>query len=81
MNDHLRRAVEALHRGSAEITLMSPASRAEVRARLQQTVDDVLQHLEAEPEDIMSSLDRQSRDIAEDLRRVDRLMNERLGRE
>lgn len=81
MNEHLRRAVEALQRGAAEIHRMSPAAPPEVRARLRQTAEEVLQHLEAEPEDVMSSLDRQSRDIAEDLRRVERLMNERLGHE
>lgn len=81
MNEHLRRAVEALQRGAAEIQGMSAASPSRIRARLQQTAEEVLQHLEAEPEDVMSALDRQSRDIAEDLRRVERLMNERLGRE
>ncbi len=83
MNDHLRRALEALQTGASELRSMSAASPAQVRARLQTTAEEVLQHLEAEadgPEDMMQSLDRRSREIAEDLRRVDRLMNERLGR-
>lgn len=87
MNDHLRRAVEALEAGASEARRLSIRSGAQARARVQRTVEEVLEHLEAEeqiqeaePEDILSSLDRQSRSIAEDLRRAERLMKQRTGR-
>jgi phosphoenolpyruvate synthase/pyruvate phosphate dikinase len=82
MNESLRRAVEALETGASEVRKLYSASQ--VRQRLQQTVDEVLSHLEEderEPEDVFSRLDRQSREIAEDLRRAERLMRERQGRE
>jgi hypothetical protein len=86
VNENLRRAVDALQAGASDLADVSARSAWNVRERLAQTVNEVLDHLEAEeadpePEDIMSSLDRQSRDIAEDLRRADRLMKQRLGRE
>lgn len=88
MNENLRRAMEALEAGAADLRAISGRSASQVRARLQRTVEEVLTHLEAEeraqqgsPEDIFSTLDRQSRDIAEDLRRAERLMRERTGRE
>jgi hypothetical protein len=84
MNEHLRRAVEALQTGAAEMA-EGLHSADHIRSRLRRTAEEVLSHLEAdardrEPEDIFSSLDRQSRDIAEDLRRAERLMRERTGR-
>jgi uncharacterized protein YPO0396 len=80
VNEHLRRAVKALETGANEVRGVSSRSVSEVRQRLRNTVEEVLQHLEAEKEEeptTMSDLDRQSRDIAEDLRRVDRLMKQR----
>ncbi len=85
MNEHLRRAMEALQTGASEVRNASATSTGEVRARLRRTAEEVLAHLEAEeepePEDVFTALDRQSKAIAEDLRRADRLMRERLGRE
>jgi ABC-type transporter Mla subunit MlaD len=84
MNDHLRRALEALEAGAADARHLSSRSTEGVRERLKATVEEVLDHLEREieePEDVMGRLDRQSRDIADDLRRAERLMKQRLGRE
>jgi hypothetical protein len=88
MNEHLRRAVEALEAGAADVRSLSSRSAGQVRSRLRTTVEEVLEHLESEEragidqsDDIMSRLDRQSRDIAEDLRRVERLMKRRTGQE
>lgn len=86
MNENLRRAVEALQAGASDVSRLSARSASEVRTRLQQTVEEVLDHLEederaraGEPEDVMSKLDRQSKEIAEDLRRADDLMKRRTG--
>ncbi|GAC1508073.1 MAG: hypothetical protein NVS2B16_04350 [Chloroflexota bacterium] len=86
MNEHLRRAVQALEAGASEVRDLSIKSSAQARDRLRQTVDEVLTHLEAdeqeaarEPEDIVARLARQSQDIAEDLRRVEELMKRRTG--
>lgn len=88
MNEHLRRALEALEAGAAEARERSAISAAHVRASLRRTTEDVLRHLEedartpeAETDDLMSRLGAQSRDIAEDLRRVERLMRKRTGQE
>lgn len=87
MNEHLRRAVQALEAGARDVRELSSSSTTQVRARLRRAVEEALDHLEAdeatsfEPEDVMSRLDRQSRDIAEDLRRAERLMKQRMGRE
>jgi ABC-type transporter Mla subunit MlaD len=84
MNEHLRRALDALETGAAEARGLSARSTEGVRRRLQQTVEEVLEHLEKdseEPEDVMSSLDRQAKDIADDLRRAERLMKKRMGQE
>lgn len=88
MNEHLRRAMRALETGTTEVRELSTRSAGQVRQRLHQTVEEVLQHLEAEedsgqidPEDVVGRLERQSQDIAEDLRRVERLMKRRLGQE
>lgn len=84
MNEHLRRALRALEAGAVEARELSSRSSDGVRKRLQQTVDEVLDHLERdseEPEDLMTGLDRQAKDIAEDLRRAERLMKQRMGRE
>lgn len=84
MNDNLRRAVEALENGAAEVRALSAHSLAEARTRLQRSIEEAHGFLQAEraqqseePEDVMSRLDRQSRDIAEELRRVERLMRQR----
>lgn len=87
MNEHLRRAVQALEAGAQDVRELSSSSTGQVRARLRRAVNEVLDHLEAdeatssEPEDIVSKLDRQSREIAEDLRRAERLMKQRMGRD
>jgi microcompartment protein CcmL/EutN len=86
MNEHVRRAMEALETGAAEARELSSRSSAHVRARIRRTVDEVLTHLEADevedtPEDIFSSLDRQSQEIAAELRRLDALMKRRMGGE
>jgi len=88
MNEHLRRAVQALEAGAADVRELSIRSSGQVRDRLRSTVDEVLTHLEAdergaerEPEDIVARLARQSQDIAEDLRRVEELMKRRTGQE
>ncbi len=87
MNDHLRRALEALEQGASEARVLSTRSAAALRHRLNRTVEEVLDHLEAdasteiEDEDVISRLDRQAQDIADDLRRVERLMNQRLRRD
>jgi len=87
MNEHLRRAVQALEFGARDVRELSSTSTAQVRARLRGVVEEVLDHLEAdeeassEPEDVVSRLERQSQDIAEDLRRAERLMKQRMGRE
>lgn len=88
MNDHLRRAMDALDAGANDLRRLSRGPAGHVRARLKSTVEEVLEHLEAdqnardeEPEDIFSALDRQSREIAEDLRRAEQLMKRRTGME
>ncbi len=88
MNEHLRRAVEALEAGTADVRDLSIRSTSQVRNRLRRTVEEVLDHLEAEaqqegpdPNDVVDRLDRKSRAIAEDLRRVEQLMKRRLGQE
>ena len=84
MNEHLRRALDALETGAAEARELSARSTSGVRLRLQQTVEEVLDHLERdseEPEDMMSGFDRQAKDIADDLRRAERLMKQRMGRD
>jgi polysaccharide deacetylase 2 family uncharacterized protein YibQ len=84
VNEHLRRAMEALENGVTEVRAASADGAGQVRSRLHQTVEEVLVHLERdqeepEPEDTVGRLDRQSREIAEELRRVERLMRERGG--
>lgn len=83
VNDHLRRAVEALESGASEARRLSAGSTARVRDRVKRAVEEALDHLEAdsesEPESVFDSLDRQSREIAEDLRRVEQLMKRRTG--
>ena len=88
MNEHLRRAVQALESGAEEARALSTRGSVHVRRRLEQTVDEVLSHLEAdeqlrgdEPEDVISRLQRQSQDIADDLRRVEELMKRRTGQQ
>ncbi|HEX6510373.1 MAG TPA: hypothetical protein VF221_22310 [Chloroflexota bacterium] len=87
MNDHLRRAVEALEFGASDARKLSVESASRVRDRVQRAIEEALDHLEAddsrrsEPEDIFDALDRQSREIAEDLRRADKLMKRRTGQE
>ena len=88
MNEHLRRAMEALEGGASDLRSVSLHSAWDVRERLRKTAEEILDHLEAEqraeegsPEDVFSSLDRQSKNIAEDLRRAERLMRERMGRD
>lgn len=88
MNEHLRRALDALELGAVEARAASVRSAHQVRHRLRRTVEEVLDHLEADeiqsepdPEDIVGRLDRQSRDIAEDLRRAERLMKKRMGQD
>jgi DNA invertase Pin-like site-specific DNA recombinase len=88
MNEHLRRAINALESGAADVRELSSRSTSQARNRLKQTVEEVLEHLEADqevaepdPEDVVSRLDRKSREIAEDLRRVERLMKRRTGQE
>lgn len=85
MNENLRRAVEALESGVADVRNLSVHSLARARARLRRALDDAEAHLaeeelEPEPEDVIGRLDRQSREIADELRRVERLMRERTGR-
>jgi hypothetical protein len=84
VNENLRRAVEALESGAAEVRALSVHSVASARARLRRALDDAEEHLareeEPDPEDVIGRLDRQSREIAEELRRVERLMRERSGR-
>jgi RecJ-like exonuclease len=82
LNEHLRRAIDALETGVTDLRALSGRSAPDVRRRLRRTVEEVLEHLEADedgsaPEDIMSRLERQSRDIAEDLRRAERLMKKK----
>lgn len=83
MNDDLARALDALRAGAADLRDTSVQSTAEIRARLRQTAEEILNRLEDEesdePEDIFTSLDRQSKSIAEDLRRAERLMRDRGG--
>jgi hypothetical protein len=86
VNENLRRAVEALEAGAAEVRALSVHSVVRARARLRRALDDAESHLteeelEPEPEDVVGRLDRQSREIAEELRRVERLMRERTGRQ
>jgi hypothetical protein len=88
MNEHLRRALEALESGAADARRRSAESAGHVRDSLRRTTEEVLHHLEedartpeAEADELMSRLGRQSRDIAEDLRRVERLMRKRTGLE
>jgi len=84
MNEHLKRAIEALEVGATEARDLSMRSADAVRDRLRNAVDEALTHLERDseqPEDVMSHLDRQSKSIADDLRRAERLMKQRLGRE
>lgn len=88
MNEHLRRAVDALESGAADVRGLSARSTSQLRSRLRRTVEEVLEHLEEDEqdagfaeEDVVSRLDRQSRQIAEDLRRVERLMKQRMGDE
>jgi cell division septum initiation protein DivIVA len=81
VNENLRRALAALERAASELRDTSSHSSADIRARLRQAAEEILDRLdedpEEEPEDLFSSLDRQSKSIAEDLRRADRLMRER----
>jgi len=84
MNEHLKRAIEALEVGATEARDLSMRSADAVRDRLRNAVDEALTHLERDseqPDDVMSHLDRQSKSIADDLRRAERLMKQRLGRE
>jgi hypothetical protein len=88
VNEHLRRAVDALEAGASDVREASLRSAHQVRNRLRRTVEEVLEHLEREeqvrgpdPEEVVSRLERQSQDIAEDLRRVDRLMKRHLGQD
>jgi hypothetical protein len=87
MNEHLRRAVEALETGASDARRLSVRSAWHVRERVNRAIEEALDHLEADdgqddpPEDVFSSLDRQSREIAEDLRRAERLMKRRLDRD
>lgn len=85
MNDNLRRALDALEAGAADLRTHAPLPAARLRARLRTTAEEILSHLEADeratdgdPEDIVSRLDRQAQSIAEDLRRADDLMKRRL---
>lgn len=85
MNENVRRALEALQKGADELRAHSSLPASRVRARLRQTADEILTHLEtderqmpSQPEDIFGSLDRQAQSIAEDLRRADELMKRRL---
>lgn len=84
MNEHVRRAIEALEAGASDARQLSLRSTSLVRDRVRQAIEEALDHLEAderrEPEDVIEALDRQSRKIAEDLRRVDELMKRRTGR-
>jgi hypothetical protein len=88
MNEHLRRAMQALETGASEVRALASEPVGTVRARIERTVEEVLVHLEADEEaadpseeDIFGTLDRRSRDIAEDLRRAERLMKRRSGME
>jgi hypothetical protein len=84
MNEHLKRAIEALEVGATEARDLSVRSTDAVRERVRTAVEEALTHLERDgeqSEDVMSRLDRQSKDIADDLRRAERLMKQRLGRE
>jgi hypothetical protein len=85
VNENLRRAVEALESGVADVRDLSVHSIARARERLRRALDDAETHLardenDSEPEDVIGRLDRQSREIADELRRVERLMRERTGR-
>ncbi|GAC1400770.1 MAG: hypothetical protein NVSMB52_14420 [Chloroflexota bacterium] len=80
MNEHLRRAIDALEAGTTDVRALSRSASGELRSRIRATVEEVLTHLEAEenePEDVVGRLDRQSKAIAEDLRRAERLMRQR----
>ncbi len=83
MDENLRRALAELQSGAEDLRMLAGRSPAEVRERLRQMAEVILERLEDEqvdePEDLFSALDRQSRSIAEDLRRADRLMRERTG--
>jgi hypothetical protein len=87
MNENLRRAVEALETGAADVRRLSARSLIQARTRLRQSVDEALTHLERDeeqnpdPGDVVSRLDRQAQEIAEDLRRVEKLMKRRTGQE
>jgi hypothetical protein len=84
MNEHLRRALDSLEIGAREARDLSTRSTYDVRRRLRQTVEEVLDHLEKDseqPEDMMDGFDRQAKDIADDLRRAERLMKQRMGRD
>ena len=84
MNEHLRRALDSLEIGAREARDLATGSTYDVRMRLRQTVEEVLDHLEKDsqqPEDIMDGFDRQAKDIADDLRRAERLMKQRMGRD
>jgi hypothetical protein len=84
MNEHLRRALDSLEIGAKEARDLSTRSTYDVRRRLRQTVEEVLDHLEKDseqPEDMMDGFDRQAKEIADDLRRAERLMKQRMGRD
>lgn len=84
MNEHLRRALEALEAGATEAREVSLRSTEGARRRVRRTIEEVLDHLEQdvdEPEDVISALDRKAQDIADDLRRAERLMRQRTGGE
>jgi len=86
VNEHLRLALQALEQGAAEARTLATRSTGEMRDRINRTMEEVLEHLEADsadpdPEDLIDRFDRQAKGIADDLRRVERLMKQRLGKE
>lgn len=88
MNEHLRRAVEAMESGASDVRALSTRSLVEARARLRRALSEAHEHLDddevaeaAAEDDVLSRLERQSQDIADELRRVERLMRDRTGRD
>jgi hypothetical protein len=85
MNEHLRRALDAMETGASEARQLTSQSTHAVRERVRRATQDVLGHLErdaetleAQSDDVVSRLSKQSQDIADELRRVERLMKDRL---
>jgi cell division FtsZ-interacting protein ZapD len=73
---NLERAYELFQQAARELRETGQLSAHELRARLRQVSEQVLDLLEREdePRDLIAELDRQARAIADDLRRVEELL-------